>query len=310
MFVMTMNAQTTIFDALPEEERNQLIPVDMTKTGTSIKPAQKAKSGASVKSAEEPEPDEYEIDRVVYYAGHRKVVPSRTMKLEEVRAWLESEHFPELTKERTDMVYDKTTGHIVPVLKGHKKGAQMTVFTEHPTDKVSNYYFLDEHGVVSEVRRTQTGVFSVPVRGTRSSEPPLTLFVPRIPVSILNEIVGRFQDAPDIEHLAYVVWDTYHHYSIYWPKQTSSAVSVESEEGFMETDERFIVLQIHSHGRLPAFFSRQDNADEIRTGLYGVVGLCHQTYPEMKFRMSCGGKFWNVAPGEIFSGAIQCGVVS
>ena len=307
---MTMNAQTTIFDALPEEERNQLIPVETAKTETLVKPAQKAKSVSSVKSAEEPEPDEYEIDRVVYYAGHRKEVPSRTMKLEEVRAWLEREHFPELTKERTDMVYDKTTGHIVPVLKGHKKGAVMTVYTEHPADPIPNYYFLDEHGFVSQVRRTQTGIFSVPVQGTGSSEPSLTLFVPRIPVSILEEIVSTFRAEPDIEQLAYVVWDTDQHYSVYWPDQITSAVSVEAQEGFMETDERFIVLQIHSHGRLPAFFSRQDNADEIRTGLYGVVGLCHQAYPQMKFRMSCGGKFWNVAPEEIFSGAIRCGVVS
>ncbi|KPV45690.1 Mov34/MPN/PAD-1 family protein [Alicyclobacillus ferrooxydans] len=309
---MTMNsAQTTIFDALPEEERNELVSVEApNKTQKSAKTSQQSKSVSSVKSAEEPEPEEYEIDRVVYYAGHRKEVPSRTMKLEEVRAWLEREHFPELTKERTDMVYDKTTGHIVPVLKGHKKGAQMTVFTEHPTETLPNYYFLDEYGVVSEVRRTQAGVFSIPVRGTGLSEPPVTLSVPRIPVGILEEIVRVFQTEPDVEHLAYVVWDTDHHYSVYWPEQTSSAVSVQSEEGFMETDERFIVLQVHSHGRLPAFFSRQDDSDEIRTGLYGVVGLCHQPYPEMRFRMSCGGKFWSVAPGEIFSGVIRCGVVS
>lgn len=304
---MSMNAeQTTIFDVLPEEERKELIPVD---TAKSVKSTHQAKSVSAAKAVEDLEPDEYEIDRVVYYAGHRKEVPSRTMKLDEVRAWLEREHFPELTKERAEMVYDKATGHIVPVLKGHKKGAVMTVYTEHPADPIPNYYFLDEHGFVSEVRRTQTGIFSVPVQGTGSIEPPLTLFVARIPVSILEEIVSTFRAEPDIEQLAYVIWDMDQHYSVYWPDQTSSAVSVEAQEGFMETDERFIVLQIHSHGRLPAFFSKQDDADEIRTGLYGVVGLCHQAYPEIRFRMSCGGKFQSVAPDEIFSGAIRCGVV-
>ncbi len=307
---MTMNTeQTTIFDILPEEERSELVPVESLKVDKS-KSAQLARPAVPAKAPEEPEPDEYEMDRVVYYAGHRKEVPSRTMKLEDVRAWLEREHFPELTKERTDMVYDKATGHIVPVLKGHKKGAELVVYTEHPAEPMPNYYFLDEHGFVSEVRRTQTGIFSVPVQGKLQSEPPLTLFVPRIPVSILEEIVGTFQVSPDIEHLAYVVFDTYHHYSVYWPEQTSSMVSVEAQEGFMETDERFIVLQIHSHGRMPAFFSRQDDADEVRTGLYGVVGLCHQTYPEIRFRMSCGGKFWSVTPKDIFSGDIRCGIVN
>jgi|GEM_PF-4046524 len=57
----------------------------------------------------------------VYYAGHKIPVPKDNMTLEEVREFLEGD-FPELSSERTEMTIDKDKKHIVPVVKGAKKG--------------------------------------------------------------------------------------------------------------------------------------------------------------------------------------------
>jgi PRTRC genetic system protein A len=296
--------QTTIFDLLPEDERKGLIPQVLEPEKSVKKPTTRTTSAkATAKPAEEPEPDEYEIDRVVYYAGHRLEVPSRTMKLEDVRAWLE-QTFPELTKERTEMVYDKETGHIVPVLKGHKKGAAITVYTEPPAPPVPPvYYLLDRDGRVYEVRQTQVGIFAAPVYGSTGLRAPLHLFVPKIPVWCLSEIVQRFQSEPDIEHLAYIVYDTDIGYDVVWPEQKASAVTVQGE-GFMETEHRFVVAHIHSHGRLPAYWSATDDEDEVRTGLYGVVGRADRERPTLAFRYSCGGKFVKVEASAVFDGPI------
>lgn len=287
--------QPSIFDLLPEEERKQFAPpVAEQKSGHK---AAKTKSPAPVQDVE---PDEYDRDRLVYYAGHRMEVPSRTVKLEAVRAWLE-ETFPELTKERTEMLYDKETGHIIPVLRGHKKGRNsIPIYTEHPDEILPVYHFRDQQGRVFEIRRTQTGLFAVPIEGSSHTETRFVLFVPKVPVSILAEIVQVFQSEPGCEHLAYILWDRESGYFVHWPKQSATAMSVEAE-GYQEAEDRFVVMQIHSHGTMQAFFSAQDDIDEIRSGLYGVVGRCDKPFPTIVCRYSCGGKYVLVNPNDVFA---------
>lgn len=291
--------QPSIFDLLPEEERKQFAPpLAEQKSGHTTT---KAKSSAT--PAQDAEPEEYDRDRLVYYAGHRMEVPSRTMKLEAVRAWLE-ETFPELSKERTEMLYDKETGHIIPVLRGHKKGRSIPTFTEHPNKNLPVYHFRDRYGLMFEIRRTQTGLFAVPIEQDAHTEARFALFVPKVPVSILAEIVRVFQSESDCEHLAYILWDRESGYCVHWPKQSATAVSVEAE-GYEETEDRFMVMQIHSHGTMQAFFSTQDDADEVRTGLYGVVGRCNTPFPTVVCRYSCGGKYVLVNPYDVFAGEVS-----
>ncbi|MCD7911045.1 hypothetical protein KC480_05835 [Bacillus velezensis] len=95
--------QLALFEE-PKEEKTKV---------TSKKPATK-------KQKAKPD-DKVDTDYVVYYAGNRIPVPESNMTLEEVRAYLESD-FPELSKERTQMLLDKKEKQIVPVVSGAKKG--------------------------------------------------------------------------------------------------------------------------------------------------------------------------------------------
>ena len=69
------------------------------------------------------EPEVYDKDRVVAYAGRQHPITDRKLSLEEVRRMLERQ-YPELSKDRCEMTYNEKTGLIVPVVKGSRKGGR------------------------------------------------------------------------------------------------------------------------------------------------------------------------------------------
>ena len=54
------------------------------------------------------------------------------------------------------------------------------------------------------------------------------------------------------------------------------------------------------HNSMRAFFSAKDDADEKATRLYSVVGRLDKYFPEIKTRISNGGKYWPIDPAEVF----------
>lgn len=252
------------------------------------------------------EPDEYDRDRTVYYAGHDFQITDRKMKLEDVRAWLQETHFPELSKERTRMEYDEDKGHIIPMLTGHRKGADRvpdeipSVLTKVPHKMPPSFHLLGRDGVY-EIRSTQAGMFSAKVHSLIPMQESFVLSFPKIPVEVLEDVVGAFKTEPEKEMLAWVYYDKEAQaFSVVWPEQDRAPASVESTELMVESERNFIVLVIHSHGKLPPFFSSQDDSDEVRTGLYAVVGYCDQPRPKIKCRYSVGGKYRPTPPHQIF----------
>lgn len=267
------------------------------------KAREQSKKAASTAAAKK-EPDVYDKDRSVHYAGHRIEVPSREMKLEGVREMLE-EQFPELSKERTEMLYDDEKGLVIPVLKGHRKGSKkrqpLAVHRDIPEnpEKRPVFLILGADGVY-EVRTTQAGSFVAKIESARPVKEGMHLSVPKIPVELLKIAVDRFKEFPRHEQLVNFIYDFgTGFYEVGIPEQEGSWTSVDAR-GTKETEKRFIVLQLHSHGTMRAFFSGTDDIDEVRTGLYGVIGRCHDDVPEMMLRYSCGGKYRRILPPAVF----------
>ena len=69
-----------------------------------------------------------------------------------------------------------------------------------------------------------------------------------------------------------------------------------------DDDKNLLVMQIHSHNTMPAFFSRDDDAGEQATKLYSVVGRLDKVFPDIKTRISVGGKFVEINPSTVFDG--------
>ena len=62
------------------------------------------------------------------------------------------------------------------------------------------------------------------------------------------------------------------------------------------------LLEVHSHGPLPACFSPRDDADEQRLGLYGVLGRLDAPRPEVRLRAGAFGYFLPLPWEAVFAG--------
>jgi len=67
-----------------------------------------------------------------------------------------------------------------------------------------------------------------------------------------------------------------------------------------------IVLDLHSHCEMRAFFSATDNRDEQGFRLYAVIGRVFSR-PEIALRVGVYGDFWRVPVGKVFTDAAAAG---
>lgn len=73
-----------------------------------------------------------------------------------------------------------------------------------------------------------------------------------------------------------------------------------------ELESRYLlVMDIHSHNSMPAFFSGIDDDDEQEDRLYGVIGCVHQRIPHFEFRMGVAGRFIALDGRRLFDGPSQ-----
>ena len=77
------------------------------------------------------------------------------------------------------------------------------------------------------------------------------------------------------------------------------SVDTKIDDRFM-SDRYIHYMDIHSHNTMNAFFSKVDDKDEKATRLYTVIGKLNEHNPEIKTRISNGGKFLNIDPAQVF----------
>jgi len=173
-------------------------------------------------------------------------------------------------------------------------------------------YCITDKGMF-QVRKNRIGIFSAKVESfdtfpTGEIEAKMELSVPKIPLDLLNRTVGFFKKVNEKHsteaHVQFIYDTEKKEYSIFVPEQDVSGASVKYEN--KETNEilkdsnKILVMDIHSHNTMGAFFSSTDDKDEKRDQVYGVIGKLNQDVPEMKFRYACGGKHVDIAMEEIF----------
>ena len=164
-------------------------------------------------------------------------------------------------------------------------------------------------GKVYEIRRTVMGNFITPVSNCEMLSDVRAGFIPALPLipeKMLMQIIAFFRHfshhGSDNEALLNLYWDRHKEvFVIDAPKQVVTKTSVRSQVSDEYTDDRYIhYMDIHSHNTMPAFFSETDDADEKATRLYTVVGELHKGIPDIKTRISNGGKFWPIDTSEVF----------
>lgn len=88
------------------------------------------------------------------------------------------------------------------------------------------------------------------------------------------------------------------HATVIYPRQTGTAAHLAYAGG----DEPGIVMDVHSHVQMRAFFSDTDNRDEQGFRLYAVLGRIF-TRPELALRVGVYGDFWRVPTTMVFGEA-------
>lgn len=275
---------------------------------------------------------------LVCYAGHRiEIEDPSGLTLEELRKRLERE-FPELSAERVTWHWvppaengsgQQAEGQVaeggrpeggapeplvlVPVVTAGKKGSGDALSralkgffwsaAEALADERPVQVLAARDGRLYEIRKTPVGVFSraldlVPELDDWGEG--FRLALPKIPATLLEEAVFAFRAALPGEAVVQVLWDREARaYRIGLPEQRAGVSSVDFARALLP-EHLVWVMDIHSHGRLGAYFSRTDDLDEKATGLYAVVGKVHTPFPELRVRYSCGGTYREIRPEQVF----------
>jgi hypothetical protein len=143
-------------------------------------------------------------------------------------------------------------------------------------------------------------VASFIVRGLPPLTPAFHLKTDRLSGGVLCELVRharqrRGEDGHLLESL-YRVCPLPERPRIIWPAQTATPGSVSTESDRPSGT----LLEIHSHGALPAFWSATDDRDEQGACIYGVMGRLHGDMPEVRLRLGLYGYWLPLALADLF----------
>ena len=135
-------------------------------------------------------------------------------------------------------------------------------------------------------------VASAEVRGLVPLTESLTLAHGRIPFSLL-ETVLTFLTGGGHELYLGVVWQDGAYRKVI-PEQTGQTASVKYQRP------RSVLLDVHTHGNMAAFFSSTDDRDEQGFQLYMVLGRLDQPVRQVALRLGVYGYFAPLDWGEVF----------
>lgn len=157
-----------------------------------------------------------------------------------------------------------------------------------------------------EIRRTPYAIFSteieeVPELKDKTSDikwaDDYILLIPKIPKFLLYEILEVFKNAYPNECLVNICWNMeLKEFYLRIPEQKTTINRVY----YQKLADDIVVMELHSHGILKAYFSKTDDKDELATGFYGVMGKVKSKNPQLRVRYSCGGRFKEIHPASIF----------
>lgn len=157
----------------------------------------------------------------------------------------------------------------------------------------SNGLFIEASNPILSVR---VPVAEVSVRGGLAPvSPRVSLIYGSIPKYLFDIALNSFLACPDKEQYFAITADAGYH--IYMPPQDGEPGKVNYEVGSS------IIMDMHSHGKGHAFFSSQDDKDELGLKLSLVVGKLDKT-PVMAVRACVYGYFYQLRWKDVFDGVL------
>lgn len=168
-------------------------------------------------------------------------------------------------------------------------------------------YVMDKLGVIKRVSNihflAHLRVADGHVAGLPLLSEGLSLRVPKIPARWLYRVLDHAAQAGNGVAVLRPIEQMYHFHFIdgQWrvsiPKQDASAARVSYRGGHQAT----VVLDLHSHHNMSAYFSRTDDEDEQGCRFYAVIGRIYSR-PEIRLRLGLYGDFVDLEATELFDG--------
>lgn len=167
-------------------------------------------------------------------------------------------------------------------------------------------YLLAANGVFKLAQTSHISV-SLPVSPGRiaglerwQDGPRLTFGPPKIPAHWLYAVLNHARRVgPAIEQMYHFYYSAERGWRVAVPRQKASAGAVTYTGG----DDPAIVLDLHSHHGMDAFFSATDDADEQGCRLYAVIGNIYRR-PAIALRAGVYGDFARFPVNHVFE---NCG---
>lgn len=179
-----------------------------------------------------------------------------------------------------------------------------------PGDALFYQYIIAQNGVFVRAENefvsaclpvTRLKEASAPIRGLQPLTGWVRLKIPRIPLTLLETAIADAQVSAENgrldETLSYVVWRNGRYHLIKPADQKASPNFVVTE--MVEPGET-VVMDIHSHGAAPPYFSPTDDRDETRLRFYGVIGNLRTT-PQWRFRLGIYGHWAEIDRDILFT---------
>ncbi len=172
-------------------------------------------------------------------------------------------------------------------------------------------YVIAQNGVFAWARRegleALIPVAPCAISGLYPIEPYVHLTYPPVDVWLVSEMLrlayeARTPDGDLLEILFYLTWDTRRGWQLTVPLQDQQAMRVSPVvEALDPSLYANTLMEIHSHNKMSAFFSRTDTADEQGFRLYGVVGRSSATSQRFRMRIGIYGHFWEIPASMVLS---------
>jgi PRTRC genetic system protein A len=142
---------------------------------------------------------------------------------------------------------------------------------------------------------------TVEVRGLAPLASRVRLRVPRLPASLLVQVLADARQARtasgQLNEVLYRFRYDGQAVRVEKPPQVATTTRVSSlGDGGLDT-----ILDLHSHGTMPAFWSAIDNADEGGFRFYAVIGRLDDR-PEIRLRLGAYGYHFDLPLATLFAG--------
>jgi PRTRC genetic system protein A len=174
-------------------------------------------------------------------------------------------------------------------------------------------YIFAGNGVFKRAARKEMSamipVSECAIRGLVPVEPELCIQFDRVPEPVIQQILDAAREAARQEleilfHLSLVDGK----WRLEIPLQIQRHDSVEPIEKGAGSSYECAFIEIHSHHRMPAKFSPDDDRDETGFRIYGVIGNLNPRFahwPKINFRVGVYGDWWSLPADRIIEMPVE-----